>query len=49
MLFARYITNQSEQGYILRLKDGEVVIYRKDEKEPFEKTGLKEEKFIQAG
>ena len=33
----------SEQGYILRLKDGEVVIYRKDEKEPFEKTGLKEE------
>ena len=28
---------------ILKLKDGEVVIYRKDEGKPFEKTGLMEE------
>ena len=39
----KIVIRKSEQGYILRLKDGEVVIYRKDEKEPFEKTGLKEE------
>ena len=38
------IYNKSgEQGYILKLKDGEVVIYRKDEGKPFEKTGLMEE------
>ena len=41
--FSEVYNKSSEQGYILRLKDGEVVIYRKDEKEPFEKTGLKEE------
>ena len=43
IVIRKVYNKSSEQGYILRLKDGEVVIYRKDEKEPFEKTGLKEE------
>ena len=43
IVIRKVYNKSSEQGYILRLKDGEVVIYRKDEEEPFEKTGLKEE------
>ena len=43
IVIRKVYNKSSEQGYILRLKDGEVVIYRKDEKEPVEKNGLKEE------
>lgn len=38
------IYNKSgEQGFILKLEEGEVVVYRVDEDEPYEKTGLMEE------
>lgn len=43
IVIKKVYNKSGEQGYILKLKDGEVVIYRKDEEEPFEKTGLMEE------
>ena len=43
VVIKKVYNKSGEQGYILKLKDGEVVIYRKDEKVPFEKTGLLEE------
>lgn len=40
----RKVYNKSgEQGFILKLEDGEVVVYRVDEDEPYEKTGLMED------
>lgn len=49
IVIRKVYNKSSEQGYILRLKDGEVVIYRKDEKEPFEENRSERRKFIQAG
>lgn len=43
IVIKKVYNKSGEQGYILKLEDGEVVIYRKDEEEPFERTGLMEE------
>ncbi len=43
IVIKKVYNKSGEQGYILKLEDGEVVIYRRDEEEPFERTGLMEE------
>lgn len=43
-IVVRKVYNKAgEPGYILKLEEGQVVIYRADEEELFEKTGLMEE------
>lgn len=43
IVIKKVYNKSGEQGYVLKLKDGEVVIYRRDEEEPYERTGLMEE------
>lgn len=43
IVIKKVYNKSGEQGFILKLEDGEVVIYRVDEEEPYEKTGLMED------
>lgn len=43
IVIKKVYNKSGEQGFILKLEDGEVVIYRVDEDEPYEKTGLMED------
>lgn len=43
IVIKKVYNKSGEQGFILKLEQGEVVVYRADEDEPYEKTGLMEE------